>query len=69
MPNETDEQRRSEHCNNGAQHYVCSDCRDKYSTRPPYDGTVTVHNGTCYICKEPKIVGPSRKLFGFHIFM
>lgn len=54
--------------NNGANEYVCQDCTNKHSERDPYDGTITLHNGQCYICGETKIVGPSRKSFGFHRF-
>ena len=61
------EQSRAEKCNNGASQWVCFDCAEKYRTREPYGGTVTIHNDECYICKKFKMVGPSRKLFGLYI--
>lgn len=69
MNSKAEQTRRAEHCNNGAQHYVCSDCAAKYRTRKPYEGIMSMNNNTCYICDEHKTVGPSRKLFGFHRFV
>lgn len=66
---EKEKKRRSDHCNNGAQHLVCEDCSKKYSERDSYDGTITVRESVCYICGESKWVGPSRKYFGFHRFI
>jgi len=54
-------------CNNGGSFWVCEDCAMKYSNRDSYNGTITMHNNTCYICDETKMVGPSRKLFGLYI--
>ena len=69
MFNTEEEQKRlADHCNNGASQYVCLECAKKYSERDEYDGMLTMHNNTCYICNEHKVVGPSRKLFGFHHF-
>jgi len=55
-------------CQIGIQHYCCFDCGEKYigEGRKAYDGSITVHNGMCDICKRPETVGPSRKIFGFH---
>ena len=55
----------------GAQHYICMDCGDKYrsDSRECYDGIITVHNGMCAICHKPEILGPSRKIMGFHRFI
>lgn len=61
------EQSRADKCNNGSAQYVCHDCADKYSNKDTYEKALTTHNNTCYICRKHKIVGPSRKLFGFHI--
>ena len=58
---------RAEKCNNGAQQYVCFDCAKKYRTKDQAKCIIPLHNGTCFICDEHKIIGPSRKLFGFHI--
>ena len=53
-------------CRKGESHWVCVDCADKYSENPPYKYPMTMHNNTCFICEEHKVVGPSRKLFGFY---
>jgi len=59
-------QERIDECCRGVSRWVCIDCADKYSKNPPYEYPLTTHNNTCYICEEHKIVGPSRKLFGFY---
>ena len=46
----------------------CYDCAEQHRDREPYDGTVTIHSGECEICHKTRIVGPARKLFGYHIF-
>ena len=56
-------------CNNGANEYVCEDCAKKYRDREPCNGASTYHNGDCYICGQHKVVGQSRKSFGFHHFI
>lgn len=61
------EKSRADKCNNGASQWVCSDCASKYSIREPYQYTITMHNDECYICKQHKVVGPSRKLFGLYV--
>jgi len=49
----------------------CFDCAKKYKDPeiPAYDGTCTVHEGICEICKETKPVTSARKLFGYHRFL
>ena len=63
---ETKEEQRAQDCINGENHYVCFDCRDKYSSREPSDTAVTCRNGDCHICEEHTTVASSRKLFGHH---
>jgi len=63
------EESRAGKCNNGANHYVCKECAEKYRTREPYDGTYTYHNGECYICQQLKTVTAARKLFGLHVMV
>ena len=57
---------RIKECQQGVSRYVCTDCADKYSQREPYEYPMTMYNNTCYICEEHKVIGPSRKLFGFY---
>ena len=54
---------------NGEFFYVCLECAKKHRTREGYGGSITMHTGTCAICKKETSVGPSRKLFGMHRFL
>lgn len=53
----------------GSIYWSCFECADKYRTNKPYDGTVTVHEGICDICKQAKPITSASKLFGQHKFL
>ena len=46
--------------------WSCFECANKHRINKPYDGTCTVHNGICDICKQQLPVTSAKKLFGFH---
>lgn len=46
--------------------WSCFECADKHRINKPYDGTCTVHNGICDICKQQLPITSAKKLFGFH---
>jgi len=60
------EEKRALECINRGNFWVCTDCANKYSKNPPYGSVLTMHNNTCYICEQHKMVGPSYKLFGYY---
>ena len=46
--------------------WSCFECANKHRINKPYEGTCTVHNGICDICKRQLPVTSAKKLFGFH---
>ena len=46
--------------------WSCFECADKHRINKPYDGTCTVHNGICDICKQQLPITSAKKLFGFY---
>ena len=46
--------------------WSCFECANKHRINKPYDGTYTVHNGICDICKQQLPITSAKKLFGFH---
>ena len=53
----------------GLINWSCFECADKHRTNKPYDGTCTVHNGVCDICKQHLPITSAKKLFGYHKFI